>query len=157
MKIGFKSFDKLICYFWLMLANLPMPGHWRWRVVKLAKIKFNLPIDKSKKTFVFIGRNVVFDSMYPEDIEIGNYVHITNGCVLLTHYLNTNVGGVKWEHGKIIIEDGAFLGANTIITKPCKIGRNSIVGAGSVVTKDIPPYEVWAGNPAKFIKNIEKK
>lgn len=41
---------------------------------------------------------------------------------------------------------------NTIISKPVCIGDGAIVGSGSVVTKNIPAYEIWAGNPAKFIK-----
>lgn len=45
-----------------------------------------------------------------------------------------------------------FLGANTIITKSVTIGDNVIVGAGSIVTKDIPSNEIWAGVPARFIK-----
>ena len=45
-----------------------------------------------------------------------------------------------------------FLGANTVITKPVTIGDNVIVGAGSIITKDIPSNEIWAGVPARFIK-----
>ena len=51
-----------------------------------------------------------------------------------------------------IIEDDVFIGVNTIICNSVRIGKGAIVGAGSVVTKDIPPYQVWAGNPARFIK-----
>lgn len=51
--------------------------------------------------------------------------------------------------------EGAFIGACAIILKGVTVGKHSIVGAGSVVTKDIPDNEVWAGNPAKFIKKIE--
>ena len=50
--------------------------------------------------------------------------------------------------------DNVFIGAKTIITKPVTIGQGAVIGAGSVVTKDIPPYEIWAGVPARFIKKI---
>lgn len=55
----------------------------------------------------------------------------------------------------ILIKEGAFIGAHSIILKGVTIGKHSIVGAGSVVTKDIPDGEVWAGNPAHFIKRLE--
>lgn len=55
---------------------------------------------------------------------------------------------------EIVIENGAFIGAHTIILKGTKIGEKSVIGAGSVVSKNIPPNEVWGGNPIKFIKKI---
>lgn len=54
--------------------------------------------------------------------------------------------------GKVELKDFCFIGAGSIICSPVQIGKNAIVGAGSVVTKDIPDNEIWAGCPAKFIK-----
>ncbi|AYA78086.1 acyltransferase [Bacillus sp. Y1] len=54
----------------------------------------------------------------------------------------------------VTIKKGAFIGTGTIILKGVTIGEYSVVGAGSVVTKDIPPKEVWAGNPAKLVKKL---
>ena len=59
----------------------------------------------------------------------------------------------KTMSGAVVIESDVFIGANCTILKGVKIGSNSIVGACSVVTKSIPPNEIWAGNPAKFIKS----
>lgn len=50
---------------------------------------------------------------------------------------------------------GTFIGINTVICNSVTIERNVTIGAGSVVTKDIPDNEVWAGMPARFIKKIE--
>lgn len=55
----------------------------------------------------------------------------------------------------VVIRDGAFIGAHCTILKGVTIGEKSIVGAGSVVTKSIPDGEIWAGNPAKFIRKIK--
>lgn len=54
----------------------------------------------------------------------------------------------------VIIEDNVFLGTGAIILKGVTIGRNSVVGAGAVVTKDVPPNSVVAGNPARVIKTF---
>jgi acetyltransferase-like isoleucine patch superfamily enzyme len=57
----------------------------------------------------------------------------------------------------IIIGDDVFIGANSIILKGVTIGSRSIIGAGSVVATEVPPDEVWAGNPARFLKRLEPK
>ncbi len=64
--------------------------------------------------------------------------------------MNPNTG--SYDRGQVVIKQKAYLGMNTLVVKPVTIGENSIVGAGSIVTKDIPANEVWAGNPARFIR-----
>ena len=54
----------------------------------------------------------------------------------------------------VVIKSGSFIGASAIVLKGVIIGKYSIIGAGSVVTKNVPDRQVWAGNPAKFIKNL---
>lgn len=55
----------------------------------------------------------------------------------------------------VSIEKDVFIGTNATILKGVTIGDRAIVGAGSVVSKDVPPDEVWAGNPAQFVKRLE--
>nr|WP_143033346.1 DapH/DapD/GlmU-related protein [Prevotellamassilia timonensis] len=55
--------------------------------------------------------------------------------------------------GKVIIEDDCWIGFNVIILPGVTIGKGSIIGAGAVVTKSIPPYSVAGGVPAKVIKS----
>ena len=57
----------------------------------------------------------------------------------------------------IIIEDNVWIGDSAIICKGVKIGRNSIIGAGSVVTKNVPQNCVYAGNPAVLVKKLDQK
>ena len=58
------------------------------------------------------------------------------------------------EVSPTIIEDDAWIGVNVIILKGLTIGKGAIIGAGSVVTKNVPPMTLVAGNPAKVIKEL---
>lgn len=61
------------------------------------------------------------------------------------------------NHGKaqpVLLKENVFIGAHTIILKGVTVGRNSVVGAGSVVTKSIPDNEIWGGAPARYIKKL---
>ena len=58
------------------------------------------------------------------------------------------------EYAKTVIKKGASIGANSTIVCGHTIGENAMIGAGSVVTKDVPAGELWAGNPAKFMRKI---
>lgn len=99
-----------------------------------------------------IYSGVLIDTVAPDRVYIGNNVAITAGVKILTHYIDASKCGRIFRFGNVRIEDDVFIGVNAIICNSVTIGKGSIVGAGSVVTKDIPPYEVWAGNPARFIK-----
>jgi len=89
-------------------------------------------------------------------ITIGNDVMIASNVVMraANHgiekkqkmYLQT------YDEGKIIIEDDVWIGANVIILKNVTISKGAVIGAGSVVTKDVPSYAVAAGNPAKVLR-----
>lgn len=98
-----------------------------------------------------------------ERVEIRDNVLIGTNCMISDtdfhpinsekRLLNTN-DRESTKIAPIKIEENVFIGARSIILKGVTIGENSVVGAGSVVTKDIPANEIWAGNPAKFIKKI---
>jgi acetyltransferase-like isoleucine patch superfamily enzyme len=125
-----------------------MPRTWRKVFVRAAGV--NLTGSK-----YFIARDVQFDSIHPGNITIENDAHIAAGVRLLTHRLDTNNPDredIHFIEGQITICEHAFIGSGTIITGNVTIGRSAIIGAGSVVTKSVGDYEIWAGNPAKFIK-----
>jgi acetyltransferase-like isoleucine patch superfamily enzyme len=114
---------------------------------------------------LIIGNNVGISQtalICTKKIIIENHVKIGGGvCIYDTdfHSLNPDIrkSSEDLKHRKqkeILIKENAFIGAHSIILKGVTIGKNSIVGAGSVVTKSIPDNEIWAGNPAKFIKKI---
>lgn len=104
------------------------------------------------KDSCFIGSNVEFDGIYPNLIEIGKECVITSGCVILSHFFNTN--DRKFYAGRVVIGKGVFIGMNTLIVNAVNIGDGAVIGAGSIVNRDIPAGEIWAGNPARFIKKL---
>lgn len=98
-----------------------------------------------------------------ERIEIGREVYIGGDCRLydtdfhsLKRELRINNHDTDIHSRPIQIKDGAFIGASCIILKGVTIGENSVVGAGAVVACDIPDNQIWAGNPAKYIKDVPK-
>ena len=89
------------------------------------------------------------------DVKIGGGVKIYDTDFhILDPVARLSAGSDVPEVKPVIIGDGAFVGAHSIILKGVTIGENSVVGAGSVVTKNIPENEIWAGNPAKFIGHV---
>ncbi|MEE9190532.1 MAG: acyltransferase, partial [Candidatus Neomarinimicrobiota bacterium] len=114
-----------------------------------------------KKMGVVIGENVtirhgtIFDMSRPFLIEIGNNVRIAPNCHFFTHDASMNYHLNKTLIGKIRILDNSFIGAKSLVLPNVTIGPNSIIGAGSVVTKSIPEQTVFAGNPAKFICSLD--
>lgn len=107
-----------------------------------------------KKTFM--GEEIILDTNYPEDIIIEEGVTLTTRCIIVTHFVEIDDNQNRhYSRGKVVIKKKAYIGANTVICKPCTIGEGAIIGAMSVITKDIPAYEIWAGNPARFIRKRE--
>ena len=125
--------------------------------------RFFFPItllESYKKMGVKIGDNckfqfdVVIDYSHYWLIEIGNDVTLAPKVHILAHDASTfnHVGYSKI--GKVKIGDNVFIGANSTILPGVTIENNTIIGAGSIVTKDIPKNSIAVGNPAKVIGNI---
>jgi len=97
-------------------------------------------------------------------IEVGNNVTITAGVRLITHDAASrlfrknlpNSSRFGNRFGRIHILDNCFIGTDSIILPDVKIEKNSIVGAGSVVVKDVPPNTVVAGVPAQIICSLDE-
>lgn len=93
-------------------------------------------------------------SFIPNGVKIGNWVFV-GPHVVFTNDKLPDLKKEKWEITPIIVKDGARIGANSTIVCGVTIGENSLVGAGSVVTKDVPPNTVVAGNPAKVLRRLK--
>ena len=89
--------------------------------------------------FVNVGRNVIINTgaIIEHECRISDCVHIAPGAVL---------------SGNVSVGNLSFIGANAVVRQNVIIGNNVIVGAGSVVIENIPDNEIWAGNPAKKIR-----
>lgn len=126
-------------------------------------------IDIRDNAILIIGDNVGISDVTitcHQKITIGNNVLIGVGTQIRdtdNHSLNPDYRkdpNLDWENKKtapILIKNSAYIGAYSFILKGVTIGENAIIGAGSIVTKNIPDNEIWAGNPAKFVRNIQEK
>jgi galactoside O-acetyltransferase len=139
-------------------------------------------IFESCEGFIKVGDNTFINAgtriISREKISIGNYVLISWGCTIYDHnshsidYRDRMEDHVKelnnWGTGKpchdknwnsvvskeIQIEDHVWLGFDVVVLKGVKIGEGAVIGAKSVVTRDIPAWCIAAGNPAKIVKEI---
>lgn len=129
---------KLLRSFWLRLKGV--------EVGKGSLISFGAWVDTAKKGHVTIGKNVI----------------VSHGSKILAHDWASSRMGLSSFDGHFrhtVIEDDAFIGMNSVVLPGVTVGRGAIVGAGAIVTRDVSPYTVVVGNPAKKIKqySIEGK
>jgi acetyltransferase-like isoleucine patch superfamily enzyme len=121
----------------LAVRRLLMRARWTYYVRG-----FGMNIDPS----AWFSLKVHFDRTHPSGIHIGPESYIAFGAVILSHdmtrglYADTRIG------------ERCFIGAHSIVLPGVTIGDGSIVGAGSVVTTDVPPATIVAGNPARVVR-----
>jgi len=98
----------------------------------------------------------------PYLVSIGNHVTVSAGVAFLTHDGATWVFRARPEfsnvikYGRIRVNDNCFIGVRAIILPNVTIGPNSIVGAGAVVTRDVPPNTIVAGVPARILTSLDE-
>jgi acetyltransferase-like isoleucine patch superfamily enzyme len=127
------------------------PIVWRWIGAKVGKD-------------VFIGYEVWMDFNNSHLIDIEDNVHIANRCLLLCHQRNLSeyfVGDdyskLPYHRKRIHLKKGCLIGMDTMIMPGVTIGEGAIVGAGSLVIKNIPAWTIATGRPAKVVKQIPSK
>jgi maltose O-acetyltransferase len=93
------------------------------------------------------------------EVRIGHHVMIGPAVQIYTpgHLLQAQARNQGWEVAKpVVIEDNVWIGGGAILLPGVTVGRNAVVGAGAVVSRDVPPNTVVAGNPARVIREIEE-
>ncbi len=125
------------------------------KIGTFVEIQKNASVGKNCKiqSHTFICEGVAIE----DNVFIGHSVTFTND----KYPRATNAGGAlqteaDWKVEKTVVKKGATIGSGSTILSNLTIGENAIVGAGSVVTKDVPPNTIVAGNPAKIRRSIDK-
>jgi acetyltransferase-like isoleucine patch superfamily enzyme len=120
----------------------------RWRGVKVGK---NVSIDQE----------VIFDSVYPELITLSDGCIVANGVQIVVHKrdfsaykVGDNVNNLGYIIEPTVIGEGATIGIGAIVLGGVNIGKGAVVAAGALVAKDVAPYTMVAGIPAKTIKQF---
>jgi maltose O-acetyltransferase len=153
----------------------PLPSYWwpggrLFNSIRVSLLRRIIPVGSGTKVqkgvYIGSGNGVsigascqINERVRLDNVVIGNNVMIARECIVLgkTH-LNDDVNVPMAEQGRSeaytsVIEDDVWLGLRVIIMPGITIGQGSIVGAGAVVTKDIPAFTIWGGVPAKQIKS----
>lgn len=157
------------------VADFAHDGSGRFRFGKEVVINSSFesnPVAGERTIFLFKGPNALIEigdrtgisnamiAAY-ERVTLGAEVNIGAGVQIMdTDFhpldLQDRLADINIPHRPVTIEDGVFIGTRAIICKGVTIGRESVVAAGAVVVKDIPPGEIWGGNPARFIRKLAR-
>lgn len=164
--------------------NLIKGDHFQTEWKKRNRHNFTTPVNHFKMDAVIVGKgtygrlNVVSRNYQNVKLIIGNYCSIADGVKFLLSgnhqydifstypyellILKDEKAGIAVAKGNITVGDDVWIGANAIICSGISIGQGAIIAAGAIVTKDVEPYAIVGGNPAKVIKyrfdeNIRKK
>lgn len=161
---GFPFMRSIVC------AQLGYNAVWEWHQYQLPS--YCRPDRGDTKTMLLCGKGA--------SLILHDGVSISNSTIFASNHIeilnDTCIGGgtkiydtdfhstdpLKRLHGNtdvpskpVHIGKRVFIGGHSIILKGVTIGDEAVIGAGSVVTKDVPAREIWAGNPARFIKKIQ--
>lgn len=118
-------------------------------------------LNANRDANIVIGNNVLINAggyiSGEGGLEIGNFVLIGPNVNILSagHEFGDCDKPIQKQgltYGKINIEDDAWIGAGSVVLQGLTIGRGAVVGAGSVVTRSVPPYAIVIGNPARIVK-----
>lgn len=103
---------------------------------------------------VFVGKLAIInnDTTVGNNVIINSKALIEHGCLVEDH---CNISTNTTLNGDVIVEQSSFVGSSSVINGQLRVGAGSIIGSGSVVIKNVQPYTVVVGIPAKYIKDVK--
>jgi len=114
---------------------------WAWRVSHRENFKLGKHVE--------IGSFTMIDAQ--SGVTIEDEVKIGFGCSILSH------SSIDNKDGLVLLKKGCSIGANSVIMPGVEIGEGAIVGSNSLVNRNIPPFEIWFGSPARFKRRIDRE
>lgn len=131
-----------------LASSIPVPS-WRAKLHRMRGVNIG--------ENVYVGYDVVFDRIHPELITVGDYSEIGDRCILSAHSRGSLTTRQAYPRTMAPIKIGCGVSVNPgcIITQGVEIGDNSIIGIGSVVSRDISPNSLALGYPARVVKKLE--
>ena len=123
--------------------------------------KIGASVEVQKKAFIGSNCKISSHTFICEGVTIEDDVFVGHGVMFIndSYPRATSSGQLQteadWAVEPTVVKKGASIGSNSTILSKVTIGENAIVGAGSVVTRDVPPNTIVAGNPARIIRRIE--
>lgn len=124
-------------------------------------VVFKITQPFSESNYIAIGERVFVGNGC--EFNCSTRIIIGNDCLIASNTTFVDTGHEINNHSlinkqpcvfeEILVEDDVWIGTHCVILKGVTIGKGSVIGAGSVVNKPIPAYQIWAGSPARFIRN----
>jgi acetyltransferase-like isoleucine patch superfamily enzyme len=111
---------------------------WGWRVTHRDNFKLGKNVEIGSFTVIDARNGVTAE----DDVKIGF------GCIILSY------SSIDNKSGRVILKKKCKIGANSVIMPGVEVGEDAIVGSNSLVTRNIPPYEVWFGSPARLLRKV---
>jgi len=111
---------------------------WGWRVTHRDNFKLGKNVEIGSFSMIDAKNGVTVE----DDVKIGF------GCIILSH------SSIDNKSGQVLLKKNCKIGANSVVMPGVEVGEGAIVGSNSFINRDIPPYEVWFGSPARFRRKV---
>jgi len=151
--------------YYIMNSAFPWPYGFKSRLLRLfgaqvgtglvikTKVRIKNPWRLKIGDHCWIGESVWIDNL--EDVELGDHVCVSQGALLLTGNHDYKRSDFPYRLGKIRIESGAWIGAQTVVCPGVVCRSHAILTVGSVATKEMKAWHIYSGNPAVAVRERE--